>query len=150
MQSYLMEAICKTGIFIICAQVLIHFRPKASYDKYLKMLVSAMILIQLFMPVSELFTGDGEQTLAERIGWFEEELARCMEEGSWKCEEEITGFGLGMQEGEKQVFDEAALDEARAGDRKLSVPPIAPIESIEIRVGKGDEADADISTRNYK
>lgn len=79
-QSNLIEAICKIGVFIICARVLIHFRPKASYEKYFKMLVSAMILLQIFTPFSRLFDGNGEQNLAERVAWFETELERRREE----------------------------------------------------------------------
>lgn len=57
----LLQTICRIGIFMICAQAVVHFRPQASYEKYLKLLVSAMVLIQLFLPVSRfLFHGDGE------------------------------------------------------------------------------------------
>lgn len=75
----LLQIICRTGIFMICAQAVVHFRPQASYEKYLKLLVSAMVLIQLFLPVSRfLFRGDSEelekQTQAFLEG-LEEELA---------------------------------------------------------------------------
>ena len=79
MNSYLVQTVCRTGIFVICAQVLVHFRPNASYEKYMKMLVSAIILLQLFLPVSSLFTGEGEQSLAERVAQFEEQLELSME-----------------------------------------------------------------------
>lgn len=80
MQSYLMKTICRTGIFIICAQVLVHFRPNASYEKYMKMLVSSMILLQLLMPISGFFAGDKTQSLAARVEWFEEQLELSMEQ----------------------------------------------------------------------
>ena len=131
MQSYWMETISKTGIFIICAQVLIHFRPKASYDKYLKMLVCAMILIQIFIPVSGLFTGEGEETLKERVAWFETELQRCMDEV-------MQGYDM------EPVEPEAGMNSD--GDGELSVAPLSPITNIHISIGKGDETDADIST----
>ena len=51
-----LNAVCKTGVFILCAQILIQCRPDSSYEKYLKMLVSAMILMQLFVPLLHLFT----------------------------------------------------------------------------------------------
>ena len=38
------------GIFIICAQAVTHFRPKASYEKYLKVLVSIIVLVMLMLP----------------------------------------------------------------------------------------------------
>lgn len=47
---------------MICAQAIVHFRPEESYAKYLKLLVSAMVLIQLFLPLGRfLFHGDGEE-----------------------------------------------------------------------------------------
>lgn len=131
MNSYFMESVCKTGIFIICAQVLLHFRPKASYEKYLKMLVSAMILIQLFVPVSDLFKGDGELSLEDRVTLFEEELKLRMEEASLGYEEQISELE-DMDEGEQ------------AGQGTLE--SIEPVEQIEITIERGDEADAATGT----
>lgn len=131
MNSYFMESVCKTGIFIICAQVLLHFRPKASYEKYLKMLVSAMILIQLFVPVSDLFKGDGELSLEDRVTLFEEELKLRMEEASLGYEEQIS---------ELEDMDEGK----QAGQGTLE--SIEPVEQIEITIERGDEADAATGT----
>ena len=46
MQSEFFKAICQMGIFMICAQSIVHFRPNASYEKYLKLLVGVLLLIQ--------------------------------------------------------------------------------------------------------
>lgn len=80
MHAYLIQYICKIGIFVICAQVLIHFRPNGSYEKYLKMLMSAMILLQMFLPISNLFTGDGEKSLAARVAWFQSQMEQSMDQ----------------------------------------------------------------------
>lgn len=53
------QIICNTGVFIICAQMLVHLRPAAAYEKYFKMLVGAMILICLMSPI--LSIADGEE-----------------------------------------------------------------------------------------
>lgn len=68
------QAVCKVGIFMICAQAIIHFRPQESYEKYLKLLVSVMILIQLFLPVGSFLLGDGMGETAARLEQFMEEL----------------------------------------------------------------------------
>ncbi|MCM1540987.1 MAG: stage III sporulation protein AF [Blautia sp.] len=61
--THLFQTICRIGIFMICAQAVVHFRPQEAYEKYLKLLVSAMVLIQLFLPISRfLFHGDGGET----------------------------------------------------------------------------------------
>ncbi len=148
MQNYLMEIIGRTGIFIICAQVLIHFRPKASYDKYLKMLVSAMILLQLFVPVSELFAGKGEETLDKRVEWFEAELARGMEETTKQYEERMAE----LEDTEwYDPLEESVLGEEsmQAGQQtEMGEVSVMPIPQINIRIKAGGVADADISAGN--
>lgn len=66
----LLGSIRQMGIFMICAQALIHFKPKGSYEKYMKLLVSAMILVQLLSPVAALLSGKEGQSLEERIGFY--------------------------------------------------------------------------------
>ena len=50
MAQQFFQIVCRLGIFMVCARLLIHFRAQESYEKYLKLLVSVMILIQLFLP----------------------------------------------------------------------------------------------------
>jgi len=49
------DLIRKVGIFIICAQAIVHFRPDDSYEKYLRMLVSIIVLVMILLPVLKLF-----------------------------------------------------------------------------------------------
>lgn len=148
MENYLIDIIGRIGIFIICAQMLIHFRPKASYDKYLKMLVSAMILLQLFVPVSKLFAGKGEETLDRRVEWFEAELARGMEEVTKRYEEQMTN----LENAEYyDPVEESVLGEndMQAGQHKESVAvSIMPIPQINIQIKAGGAENADISAGN--
>ncbi len=46
MQNSLFQAICRVGIFMICAQAIVHFRPQEAYEKYLKLLISVMVLVR--------------------------------------------------------------------------------------------------------
>lgn len=55
-----LEVIRNAGIFIICAQAIMHFRPKASYEKYLKVLVSIIVLIILLVPCFQVLGGAEE------------------------------------------------------------------------------------------
>ena len=55
--QWLYRVIGQAGIFLICAQTVVHFRPKESYDKYLKLLLSVMLLLQLLQPVLTMFGG---------------------------------------------------------------------------------------------
>lgn len=82
----LLQTICRIGIFMICAQAIIHFRPRETYEKYLKLLVSVMILIQLFLPVgSFLLGGNMEQTL-EGLELFRTQLEQEMEAAAREAE----------------------------------------------------------------
>lgn len=67
------KSIVQMGIFMICSQVLIHFRPNGSYQKYLKLLVSSMLLIQLLSPVFQLINGQ-DFNVSDRVAQFEEKL----------------------------------------------------------------------------
>ena len=78
MQSFIGEI----GIFMICAQAILHFRPKESYGKYLRLLFSVMILIQIFQPVSELLFGGSGVELQKSIEQFQERLDESMEQAT--------------------------------------------------------------------
>lgn len=138
MNSYLVQTVCRTGIFVICAQVLVHFRPNASYEKYMKMLVSAIILLQLFLPVSSLFTGEGEQGLAERVAQFEEQLELSMERAVQKYSES------------EELLERMTLEEVRERVNRADVPKqpdsdvntVQKIEPIQIQLPKEQEGGA--------
>lgn len=70
----LFQAICRTGIFMICAQAIVHFRPQESYEKYLKLLVSTMILVQLFLPVGSFFLPGGRKETTRQLEAFMENM----------------------------------------------------------------------------
>lgn len=78
MNNALFQAICKVGIFMICAQAIVHFRPQEAYEKYLKLLVSVMILIQLFLPIGSFLLGEGMGETAKRLEQFREELEQSL------------------------------------------------------------------------
>ena len=59
---------------MICAQALLHFRAQETYEKYLKMLVSIMILIQLFIPVGAFFMGEKKDETAEALRQFKQDM----------------------------------------------------------------------------
>lgn len=76
MQHSFFQAICRVGIFMICAQAIVHFRPQETYEKYLKLLVGIMTLIQLILPIGSFFAGGGRQQAEEAL----EQFGREMEE----------------------------------------------------------------------
>lgn len=65
----IVEMIQKIGIFMIAAQAVIHFAPGQKYEKYMKLLVGIMILLQFIVPVKQLL---GEEA-NDMTGWLEKE-----------------------------------------------------------------------------
>lgn len=78
----LKTTVCQIAVFMICAQAIAHFRPKESYEKYLRMLLSVMILIQIFQPFCKLFFGVTGQELSASVESFQRELDISMEEAA--------------------------------------------------------------------
>ena len=46
----MLKELGQIAVFIICAQTLLHFRAKESYEKYIKLLISMMVLLFLLKP----------------------------------------------------------------------------------------------------
>lgn len=53
----LVELIKRIGIFMIAAQAVIHFTPGQKYEKYIKLLVGTIILLQFVMPLHDILGG---------------------------------------------------------------------------------------------
>lgn len=85
--QWLYRLIGQAGIFLICAQTVVHFRPKESYDKYLKLLLSVMLLVQLLQPVLTVFGSDGEWNAEEQVAGFTEELQTVLKLAAGQTEQ---------------------------------------------------------------
>ncbi len=72
--SGLLEKIGQLAVFLICAQTIMHFRPKDSYEKYIKLLVSMMLLILLVEPVMDLFGKGNTGDFMEQVEAYEQSL----------------------------------------------------------------------------
>lgn len=65
------EVIKQVGIFMICAQMLLHFKASENYGKYIRLLMSMMVLIQLAVPLSGLLRGRTGENLAQGLTRYE-------------------------------------------------------------------------------
>jgi len=140
---------------MICAQTIVHFKPNGSYGKYLKMLVSVMLLIQIFLPIARIFSGDAGLNIEERVKYFEQNLEEVTKQAvnrAFQSEDmlermtleevqnriEETAEGEQAAEGEEAVAVEKAVvggeqEEKENGNRK--------VEKIRVKVGQTDEAE---------
>lgn len=74
MSESLLQMIKGVGIFVVCAQMLLHFKPSETYGKYIRLLVSIMVLAQLFSPIMGIFGRKSAQSFGERVIWYDEML----------------------------------------------------------------------------
>ena len=143
-----MEKIGQLAVFVICAQTLLHFRAKESYEKYIKLLVSMMLLILTMEPIMDLFGGKGKSGFFfSRIQVYEEELTGVLGRGalsSARIEEilaEITEQALEKQEqteekGGLQASDMVTENMEKREDNKEEIR-IEEIEEMEVQVDHG-------------
>lgn len=72
----LVELIKRIGIFMIAAQAVLHFAPGQKYEKYIKLIVGALILLQFVAPLGGIFAREGTDwggKLSEMEELFEED-----------------------------------------------------------------------------
>jgi len=96
---------------MICAQAIIHFRPGKAYEKYLKMLVGVMVLVQIFSPLMELLSAEGQENIAARVIWFEQQMNESTAQAAESAFEYNDILNRMTLEEIKLRLEEAALEE---------------------------------------
>lgn len=91
--QWLYRVVGQAGIFLICAQTIVHFRPKEAYEKYLKLLLSVMLLTQLLRPVLIVFGGGAEQNAQAQVEEFTEELQSVLTRASERAKQSQKEIG---------------------------------------------------------
>lgn len=75
-----LNTVKQIGIFMICAQAVMYFKRNESYEKYLKLLVSMMVMVQFLIPVFSIFKEGGTKEFEERIAAYERAMETDIEE----------------------------------------------------------------------
>jgi len=75
----LFQTVKQIGIFIICAQVIMHFKPSAKYEKYLKLLISVMVLVQVIMPLVNIISGKEDTYFWAKVEEIQRDIDKSME-----------------------------------------------------------------------
>ena len=158
----LQTLIGQIGIFMICAKAIMHFRPDASYEKYLRMLLSAMILVQVLQPFCNIFLGGDGSELEKSVQQFQIELEESMTKAAQranvsdemlqqmsleKLQERLNEQGLEQQiQGEIQSESQVTLETGKTmrqmsteGTKYIQKEAIAieNIEEIQVKLDKG-------------
>lgn len=119
------QAVCRVGIFMICAQAIVHFRPNESYEKYLKLLMSTMVLMQLCVPVGSFLFGGGSLKAVEIMERFEKEFADNMQEAEKSAQEA------------DRLLEQMALEEVRRRAEEEKREADAAVQEEEISGTEG-------------
>lgn len=141
MLTNLFRSICQVGIFMICAQAIVHFRPKADYEKYLKILVSVMIFIQIFLPISSVFSKEGQTDILTKAEEFEQRLkqisinAESSVLASERLAETITARQL--EELRKESEEQENREQEQLLQNKKAGQQPKKVKKIQIKVGQG-------------
>ena len=87
MAQQFFQIVCRLGIFMVCARLLIHFRAQESYEKYLKLLVSVMILIQLFLPLGNFLSAEKKEAGLKELEGIRQEFEAELERAQLQAQE---------------------------------------------------------------
>lgn len=116
--QWLYRVVGQAGIFLICAQTIVHFRPKEAYEKYLKLLLSVMLLTQLLQPVLTVFGGGVEQNAQAQVEEFTEELQSVLNRASERAkqsQEEIGQTAAAVVQEAEETPEEKPTEQKKTG-----------------------------------
>ena len=122
MAQQFFQIVCRLGIFMVCARLLIHFRAQESYEKYLKLLVSVMILIQLFLPLGNFLSAEKKEAGLKELEGIRQEFEAELERAQLQAQEadrmleQMTLEELQRQVQEEREKEAAEQEEGTTGE----------------------------------
>ncbi len=131
----MLREIGRVAVFIICAQTLLHFRAKESYEKYIKLLISMMVLLLLLKPFFHGEYGMESDFLEQMIAKHEKELEEnvfSMEMNQEKVEEIVMSMSMEAVSQKEMQDLEKQQEEAETKERKGEDQSIIHVEEIQI------------------
>lgn len=134
--QWLYRVVGQAGIFLICAQTIVHFRPKEAYEKYLKLLLSVMLLPQLLQPVLTVFGGGVEQNAQAQVEEFTEELQSVLNRASEQAkqsQEEIGQTAAAVVQEAEQAPEGTPTEQKKTGTENTEADGIC-VEIPQVRL----------------
>lgn len=128
------DLIGQIGVFMICAQAVVHFRPKEVYGKYLRLLLSVMVLIQIISPIYGLLAGGTGESLDENVRSFQQEMEEAMGDAAKSSvisQQQLEKTGLEML---REIWEQNGVGES--GEFVETEVAEVAIEIEPIRVGE--------------
>ena len=121
----------RLAVFMICAQMIVLFRPRESYEKYLRLLMSALILLQFLTPVKRILTGEAldSQILENYAEALETSFDGGWDECPWDGKTELGGEC--PWDGKMELGGESGIE--------VEMEAVTEIKTKEINLGGGHE-----------
>ena len=76
MGDQFLDLLKKVTVFMLAGQIIVHFLPSGGYEKYVKMMISIMVLSQIALPVLSLGKFDAAGAYASAMEKYEQEIER--------------------------------------------------------------------------
>lgn len=106
----MLEEIKKISIFIVIAQMILNLCAGKQYQKYIKLIISIMIMVQFILPILQFFRVCSEEEFWGRVERYEQEISKQVEEVNREytglVEEEIRN--LTVEEVKRQILESEA------------------------------------------
>lgn len=136
------KMIRQVAIFMICAQMLMHFKPAESYGKYIRLLVSMMVLAQLIVPLLGFFGKDGDTIFQGSLGYYEGIFTEGLAEVNAACERaEKLLEQMTLEEVKSRINQEMTQEEEQSTpgeDAMISEEIVIDRIEVEIHAGEGE------------
>lgn len=138
-----MQITKQTGIFIVCAQMILHFKAAECYEKYIRLLISIMVLAQVIVAVSAVFGKEGGIFFDGRVAYYQRLLAESMEEADMEKMEAIlermtmAEVQARVDAMQKEAAEEQVVAEPpQSGTTQQSAAGGQPVAEIDIEVDR--------------
>lgn len=76
MGEQFLDLLKKVTVFMLAGQIIVHFLPSGGYEKYVKMMISIMVLSQIALPVLSLGKFDAAGAYDSAMEKYEQEIER--------------------------------------------------------------------------
>ncbi len=107
---------------MICAQMLLHFKPAESYGKYIKLLMSIMVLVQIFVPVMEIFGKSGHEAFQGKVLFYDEIMEQSMDEiNITSVTAEALLEKMTLEEVKTRINNQEILEEQELQDESIDI-----------------------------
>lgn len=138
----MLKEIGQVASFLICAGMLLHFRAKESYEKYIRLIISMMVLLLLVQPFWGMMTGGTNGNLMWLIKSYEAKMDSLLL--SFQPDEQDMEAVLKSLAGQaaSQVQAEEQAKEAPTDGIATGIVDVNEVKIEQIEIG-GDYGDSE-------